>query len=134
MGSIISWDSLGQLSRQDGGHVEIDLFLTMGSPLGQRFVQRRLLGYEEAGERHCPAGIRRWTNLAAVGDLTAVDQQLGDDYAPMVECGLVETIEDRQLYNWFRLDGELNPHAEYGYLANDVTAETVSAWWTSHRP
>jgi len=131
MGSVIAWDSLWQLSREDGNPVDVDLFLTMGSPLGQRFVKRRLLGYGEAGERHCPAGIRRWVNLAAVGDLTAVDPELADDFAPMIECGLVDSIEDRRLYNWFRLDGALNVHAEYGYFVNPVTAELVANWWQS---
>ena len=101
--------------------------------LGQRFVQRRLLGYTEPGERNCPSGIRRWINLAAVGDLTAVDPELADDFAAMVGCGLVESVEDQRLFNWFRLDGVLNVHAEYGYLVNPVTAEIVADWWKSVR-
>jgi hypothetical protein len=133
MGSVIAWDSLWQMSRQDGDDVEIDLLLTMGSPLGQRFVQRRLQGYHEAGEGRCPKGVRRWINLAAVGDLTAVDPELADDFAAMVDCGLVESIEDHRLHNFFRLDGVLNVHAEYGYLVNAETAQIVSDWWKSHR-
>ena len=133
MGSVIAWDSLWQMSRQDGDDVEIDLLLTMGSPLGQRFVQRRLLGYHEAGEGRCPKGVRRWINLAAVGDLTAVDPVLADDFAHMVGCGLVSSIEDHVVHNYFRLDGVLNVHAEYGYLVNDVTARIVTDWWKGHR-
>jgi hypothetical protein len=133
MGSVIAWDSLWQLSRHDGDPVEIDLLLTMGSPLGQRFVQRRLQGYHEVGEERCPRGIKRWVNLAAAGDLTAVDPQLADDFANMVSCGLVESIEDYPLHNYFRLDGVLNVHAEYGYLVNDVTARIVTDWWKGHR-
>ena len=133
MGSVIAWDSLWQMSRQDGDDVEIDLLLTMGSPLGQRFVQRRLQGYHEAGEGRCPKGVRRWINLAAVGDLTAVDPVLADDFAHMVGCGLISSIEDHVVHNYFRLDGVLNVHAEYGYLVNDVTARIVTDWWKGHR-
>jgi hypothetical protein len=133
MGSVIAWDSLWQMSRHDGDEVDIDLFLTMGSPLGQRFVQRRLQGYREAGDSRCPAGIDRWVNLSAVGDLTAVDPVLADDFQSMVDCGLVASIEDHELHNYFRLDGVLNVHAEYGYLVNAVTAGIVSDWWKSHR-
>ena len=133
MGSVIAWDSLWQMSRHDGDSVNIDLLLTMGSPLGQRFVQRRLQGYHEAGEGRCPAGINRWVNLAAVGDLTAVDPELADDFASMVDCGLVASLEDHELNNYFRLDGVLNVHAEYGYLVNATTAEIVASWWKSHR-
>ena len=134
MGSVIAWDTLWQMSRHDGDDVDIDLLLTMGSPLGQRFVQRRLQGYHEAGDGRCPAGINRWVNLSAVGDLTAVDPFLADDFQSMVDCGLVSSIEDRLLQNYFRLDGVLNVHAEYGYLANSVTAELVAEWWKHHRP
>jgi hypothetical protein len=32
----------------------------------------------------------------------------------------------------FRLNGELNVHAEYGYLVNDETARTIAKWWRGH--
>jgi len=133
MGSVIAWDSLWQMSHNEHDHVHINTLLTMGSPLGQRFVQRRLQGFrEEEGERY-PLGIDRWVNLAAVGDLTAVDPDLADDFGAMVERGLVSAIDDRELHNYFRLDGVLNVHAEYGYLANPVTAGIIADWWKSVR-
>lgn len=133
MGSVIAWDALWQMSRCDGDEVRLDTFLTMGSPLGQRFVQRRLEGRGAAGEERFPVGIGRWINLAAIGDLTAVDPVLADDFDPMLELGLVRSIEDQQVQNYFRSDGVLNVHAEYGYLANDITAEIVSDWWQAAR-
>jgi hypothetical protein len=133
MGSVIAWDSLWQISHEDPGHVSVDLLLTMGSPLGQRFIQRRLFGHDERGERRYAKGIRRWINLSALGDLTAIDPELADDFAPMVEHGLVKSIEDYSLSNYFRLNGDLNVHAEYGYLVNSVTAQVVIDWWRSVR-
>lgn len=133
MGSVIAWDSVWQMSHNERDHVHIDTLLTMGSPLGQRFVQRRLQGFRKEGDERYPLGIDRWVNLAAVGDLTAVDPDLADDFGAMVERGLVSTIDDRELHNYFRLDGVLNVHAEYGYLANPVTAGIVADWWTSVR-
>jgi hypothetical protein len=133
MGSVIAWDSLWQISHEDPGHVSVDLLLTMGSPLGQRFIQRRLFGHGERGERRYAKGIRRWINLSALGDLTAIDPELADDFAPMVEHGLVKSIEDYSLSNYFRLNGDLNVHAEYGYLVNSVTAQVVIDWWRSVR-
>ena len=133
MGSVIAWDSLWQMSHNERNHVHINTLLTMGSPLGQRFVQRRLQGFRDEGDEHYPLGIDRWVNLAAVGDLTAVDPDLAVDFGAMVERGLVSTIDDRELHNYFRLDGVLNVHAEYGYLANSVTAGIVADWWTSVR-
>ena len=131
MGSVIAWDSLWQLAHSDDDHVAVDLFLTMGSPLGQHYIQRRLQGGAESGASRFVSGIRRWVNLTAVGDLTAIDPDLADDFAEMVDLGMVESIDDHVLHNYFRLDGALNVHAEYGYLANDVTARLVSDWWRS---
>lgn len=133
MGSVIAWDSLWQLAYNDRDHVAVDLFMTMGSPLGQRFIQRRLQGGKESGTMRYTSGIRRWVNLSAIGDLTAVDPVLADDFGQMVELGMVESIEDHRVHNYFRLDGTLNVHAEYGYLANDLTAKLVSDWWRSVR-
>jgi hypothetical protein len=133
MGSVIAWDSLWQMSHNERDRVHIDMLLTMGSPLGQRFVQRRLHGFHEKGGERYPLGIDRWVNLAAIGDLTAVDPELSDDFGAMVDRGLVSTIDDRELHNYFRLDGVLNVHAEYGYLANSVTAGIVADWWASVR-
>jgi len=133
MGSVIAWDSLWQMSRSERDNVAIDVLLTMGSPLGQRFMQRRLLGSDEVGDKRFPQGVRRWINLSAVGDLTALDRYLATDFQEMAKLGLVESIDDHTLHNYFRLDGVLNPHAEYGYLANDVTARIVSEWWQAQR-
>ena len=132
MGSVIAYDSLWELSRSHGNPLSIDLFLTMGSPLGQRFMQRRILGHDKSVKDRYPDNIRYWKNLTAVGDLTALDARLADDFAEMVELGLVDGIDDEDVLNHFRLDGVLNVHAEYGYLANEKTALTIAKWWRGH--
>jgi pimeloyl-ACP methyl ester carboxylesterase len=132
MGSVIAYDTLWQLSREQGEDVRIDLFLSLGSPMGQRYIQHRLLDGKAASERRYPDNIKRWVNIAAVGELTAIDMQLANDFAPMVERRLVECIDDRQVFNWFRLNGVLNVHAEYGYLVNEVTATVICEWWRHH--
>ena len=131
MGSVIAFEALRQTSHDDGPVVAVDLLLTMGSPLGQRYIQRRLEGHDKTGILRWPNNIRRWINLTAVGDLTAIDPILGDDFAPMKEMGLIADIEDRPLFNYFRLNGHLNVHSEYGYLVNEVTAKIVTEWWRS---
>ena len=131
MGSVIAYDSLWQMAHSHDDHVRIDQLLTMGSPLGQNYIQRRLQGRGETGERRYPNNIRRWVNLTSVGDLTAINPNLAHDFGEMLESGLVDSIEDAELHNYFRLDGELNVHAEYGYLANEVTAKVVTDWWRS---
>jgi pimeloyl-ACP methyl ester carboxylesterase len=128
MGSVIAWDALWQMSRESGDDARVDL-ITMGSPLGQRTIQRKLLGSTATGPERYPDNIGRWVNIAAIGELTAIDMKLGNDYAEMIALGLVDAIEDYEVYNFFHYDGELNVHAEYGYLVNEVTGKVVSDWW-----
>ena len=132
MGSIIAYDALWELSHSHGNPVSIDLLLTMGSPLGQRFMQRRINGHDRTGVDRYPLNIRRWKNLTAIGDLTAIDPWLANDFGEMLELGLVESIDDEEIFNFFRLNGVLNVHAEYGYLSNEKTALTIAEWWRGH--
>lgn len=133
MGSVIAYDSLWQMSREKSEHVVIDRFLTMGSPLGQNYMQKRIHGHAESGLQRYPSNISRWTNLSAVGDLTAVNPVLGNEFGEMVAAGLVDELQDIMVHNYFRLDGELNVHAEYGYLVNAETARVVVDWWREQR-
>jgi len=128
MGSVITYDALWQLSRESDDELQVD-FLTLGSPLGQRYIQRRLNGCNEKGERRYPDNIRRWVNIAAVGELTAIDTEVGNDFAEMVAMGLTEEIRDLEVHNYFRFQGMLNVHSEYGYLVNATTANEISSWW-----
>ncbi|MBM4221933.1 MAG: hypothetical protein FJ170_08305, partial [Gammaproteobacteria bacterium] len=96
LGSVIAWDTLWQLSQSGRpDHAGIDLFLTLGSPLGTRFVRRRLLGAGARSAERYPRGIHRWRNLAALGDRTALGHRFADDYAEMLRLGLVTEISDR---------------------------------------
>jgi hypothetical protein len=134
MGSVIAYDALWEMSHNERDELRVDLLLTMGSPLGQNYLQRRILGHERSGPGRYPDNIRRWLNLSAVGDMTAVDPYLKSDFGEMLELGLIESIEDIEIFNFFRHDGELNVHAEYGYLVNKVTAAAVANWWRLQLP
>ena len=132
MGSVIAYDSLWEMSHSSRDHLRLDMLLTMGSPLGQNYMRKRLKGAGQPGYARYPTNIGRWKNLAAIGDLTALDRRLSDDFDGMLELGLLDTFEDERLLNWFRLEGQLNVHAEYGYLVNEKTARTIVEWWRGH--
>ena len=129
MGSVIAYDSLWELTHSTRDRVLVDLLLTMGSPLGQRYMQERLKGASNTGHGRYPNNVRQWKNLAAIGDLTALDPHLTDDFVEMLELGLLESMDDTAIHTHFRLDGELNVHSEYGYLVSPTTARTVVDWW-----
>jgi hypothetical protein len=126
-GSVIAWDTLWSLR---GGGGPVDLFLTLGSPLGTRYVRRRLLGAGASGAERYPRGIRRWENLSATGGLTALGHRFAEDFAPMATLGLVESITDRtDLINPFRGAEGLNVHRCYGYFVNPWTGAAIARWW-----
>ena len=131
MGAIISYDSLWELGREEGYKGKVDLFLTLGSPLGMRFVQHRLVGIREARSRRYPDNIRRWLNISSRGDLTALDPYVGDDFEDMVNDGLTESIRDehRDIYNYFVGTKGLNVHRSYGYLVNQKVGAAIADWW-----
>ncbi|MEL7024060.1 MAG: hypothetical protein AAGL69_09965 [Pseudomonadota bacterium] len=133
LGSVIAWDTLWTLSREQASRgVSVDHFVTLGSPLGNRVIQRGLKGRHEVGLQRYPDNIRRWTNVVAVGELTALDRHMANDFGEMLELGLVEQIDDLDVYNHYRENGRLHVHSEYGYLVNATTGRLVADWWRTH--
>lgn len=130
LGSVIAFDVLWELSHRFAIAERLDLFMSVGSPLGLTFVRERLLGAREQGRRRFPTNIRRWLNLAAVGEMTALDRRLADDFAEMRALGLIEELSDRlDLQTWYRGAEGLNVHKCYGYMANPVLGGAVARWW-----
>jgi len=126
-GSVIAWDTLWGLGGRGG---TVDLFLTLGSPLGTRYIRRRLMGAETPGPARYPRGIREWRNLSAIGGLTALGHRFAEDFGAMRDLGLVEAISDRtDLINPFRGAEGLNVHRCYGYFVNAATGEAIARWW-----
>lgn len=130
MGSIIAYDALWELGREEGHQGKIDLFLTVGSPLGMRYVQHRLVDTAVGEAARYPDNIRHWINIASMGDLTALDPYLAGDFEDMVNRGLVDDIRDehKDVYNYFYDAKGLNVHRSYGYLANERVGKVIANW------
>ena len=130
LGAVVAYDALWELSRQEGIKGKID-FLTLGSPMGMHYIHRRLLGMSGQGEKSYPDLIRHWINLSAEGDVTALNQNLNESFHPMLEQGLIESIEDHchGIYNYFRSDAGLNCHRSYGYMVSPAVGSIIADWW-----
>ncbi len=133
LGSVMAYDTLWELSRQEGLVGKVDFF-TLGSPLGMNYIKRRLMGMNGQREKSYPDRIRRWINLAAEGDVTALDRNFYDSFKKMRELSLVESIEDhcRGIYNFYRTNEGLNCHRSYGYLVNPAVGSIIADWWKHH--
>lgn len=130
LGSVIAYDTLWELSYQEELHGKVD-FLTIGSPLGMHYVQRRLMGMRENGKKSYPKLIRHWINLSSEGDIIALERNFHNSFKEMLRQGLVKSIEDHShgIYNYFRSDEGLNCHRSYGYLVNPAVGSIIADWW-----
>lgn len=131
LGSVIAYDTLWELSHLEHLPGKIDLFLTIGSPLGMNYVQRRLMGHDRTGKKKYPTNIRHWVNISSVGDITALDRIFADDFAPMLSLGIIDSIQDHcdGIYNFYRNEEGLNSHRSYGYLVNPAVGQIIADWW-----
>lgn len=134
MGCIVAYDVLWKISRMGEYRAlhgrAVDLWLTLGCPLGEPGVMGNLYDAAEAEDGRYPRNaVRRWVNLAAHDDYIAHDGDMADDFREMTRRGLVERIEDLpRIYTfWAGRDGS-NPHKLYGYLDHPATARVIADW------
>ncbi len=132
-GCIVTYDVLWQLSH-DAEYKErfegrkIDLWLTLGAPLGDLTVIRKLLGAERNGLERYPSNIVSWHNVSAEDDFTSHDNTLADDFKQMLTQKQVSCIRDYRIYNLAVRYGKSNPHSSVGYLIHPRIAQIVSDW------
>jgi pimeloyl-ACP methyl ester carboxylesterase len=125
LGSVIAYDTLWELSAYSP--LRVALFVTIGSPLGTRFVRRLVRGADKSGSSRFPSNMERWTNIAAKGELTALYPRLRNVYGAMLELGMLSSFEDHvDIYNHFVGASGLNVHSEYGYLIQREFAEALA--------
>ena len=131
MGSIIAYDSLWELDHLEGMDNCVDCLLTIGSPLGMNYVQKRLIGLNRKQPVY-PGNIRTWINISAHGDLVALDPSLANDFGDMLTLHIIVNIVDKRdgIFNHYRDEKGLNVHKSYGYLANPVVGQAIVDWWS----
>ncbi len=76
LGSVVAYETLW--AHPD---LEVDLLLTLGSPLGMRnVVFERLLPAPINGRGERPKGVRRWVNIADKDDIAAIPPALASSF------------------------------------------------------
>lgn len=133
LGTMIAYDTLWKFSyrseyRPKYSSKEIDLFVTLGSPLGDETVKEGLFGARASGPRKYPTNIRRWVNIAAHDDYISHDQKIANDYTRMKRYGLIDSIKDHRISNLSLRNGKSNPHHSGGYLLAPRTTSTLVDW------
>lgn len=134
-GSVVAYDVLWELSNDtdtfpEYGRSKVDHWLTLGSPLGDRVVQKRLLGAKEHDDSRFPSNVISWHNLSAEDDYTCHDTTLADDFKKMMVQRRVSAVHDYRIFNLAVRYGKSNPHSSVGYYIHPRLAKIVSDWLT----
>lgn len=109
LGSVVAYETLWAHS-----DVEIDLLITLGSPLAlPNVVFHRLDPAPINGKGQRPPGVRRWINIADPGDIIAVPRKLAN-YFNGIDTDLTTPV------------GVFNAHKATGYLSCTTTAAALA--------
>ena len=132
-GCIVTYDVLWQLSHhpehaQGFEQLKIDQWVTLGAPLGDTTVRRRVFGAQSKGRGRYPTNVLAWHNVSAEDDYLCHDNTLADDYREMLRLRLVSSIRDYHIYNLAVRYGRSDPHSSIGYLIHPRVTKIISDW------
>ena len=133
LGCVAAYDVLWELSHEPQyqdkyGSAKIDTWVTLGAPLGDNGLRKRLLGAKEKPQSRYPTNVISWHNVAAEDDYTCHDNTLADDFKQMLGKRLVSAVKDYRIYNLAVRYGKSNPHSSIGYYIHPRVAKIVVDW------
>jgi len=132
-GSVVAYDVLWQLShdpdlKEQYGDKKVELWMTLGSPLGDSNIRKRLLGAKEKTMTKFPVNVISWHNVAAEDDYTCHDNTLADDFNMMMQQRLVSGVHDYKIFNLAVRYGRSNPHSSIGYYIHPRVSKILADW------
>lgn len=132
-GCLVVYDALWELSHSEQYAAaykdsKVDLWLTLGAPLGDTMVQKLIFGSNKKGVERYPTNVVSWHNVSAEDDFVSHDNTLADDFKLMLTQHQVSCIRDYRVYNMAVRYGKSNPHSSLGYLIHPRTAQVVCEW------
>ena len=132
-GSVVAYDVLWQLShdpdlKEQYGDKKVELWMTLGAPLGDSHIQKRLLGAKEKPMTKFPVNVISWHNVAAEDDYTCHDNTLADDFKLMLQQRVVSAVNDYRIFNLAVRYGKSNPHSSIGYYIHPRISKILGDW------
>jgi hypothetical protein len=132
-GAAVAYDVLWQLShgesyRDEFSASKIEVFVTLGSPISDDMVRRRLLGAKRRATKRFPTNIITWQNVSAEDDYYCHDKTVADDLKAMMREHVISSINDYRVYNHAMRYGKSNPHCSLGYFIHPRVAKIVVDW------
>ena len=133
VGCIMAYDVLWQLSHdpefsEKYSDKKIDAWLTLGAPLGDSVIAKKLLGAKDKSGNRYPTNIVSWHNVSAEDDYCCHDNTLANDFRAMLKDKMVSCIHDYHIYNLAVRYGKSNPHSSVGYYIHPRVAQLIVDW------
>ncbi len=132
-GCIVAYDVLWQLSheadyKETYSDAKVDMWVTLGAPLGDNHIRQKLLGAKNEPPKRFPTNVITWHNVSAEDDYTCHDNTLADDFKMMMADRLVSAVHDYHVFNLAVRYGKSNPHSSVGYYIHPRVAKIVTDW------
>jgi hypothetical protein len=132
-GCAVAYDVLWQLShderfRDEFAESKVEVFVTLGSPISDNMVRRRLLGAGRRAKERFPTNIIIWENVSAEDDYVCHDKTVANDLKAMMREHVISTINDYRIYNHTLRYGRSNPHCSLGYFIHPRVAKILVDW------
>jgi hypothetical protein len=132
-GSVVAYDVLWQLShdpdfKERYCDKKVELWMTLGSPLGDSSIRKRLLGAKEKPTAEFPVNVISWHNVAAEDDYTCHDNTLANDFKLMLQQRVVSAVHDYRIFNLAVRYGKSNPHSSIGYYIHPRVSKILADW------
>ena len=132
-GCAVAYDVLWQLShgesyRDEFSASKIEVFVTLGSPISDDMVRRRLLGAKRRSTERFPTNIITWENVSAEDDYYCHDKTVANDLKAMMREHVISSINDYRIYNHAMRYGKSNPHCSLGYFIHPRVSKIVVDW------
>ncbi|MDH3349993.1 MAG: hypothetical protein OEM60_00610 [Gammaproteobacteria bacterium] len=138
LGCVAAYDVLWQLShepefRERYGECKVDTWVTVGAPLGDNSIRKRLLGAKCKVSDRFPTNVISWHNVSAEDDYSCHDNTLADDFKKMMDRRLVSVVKDYLVYNLAVRYGKSNPHSSVGYYIHPRVTKILVDWMRTDR-
>lgn len=129
MGTIIAYDVLN-----NNPDLEVDTFITLGSPLGLPYVLDRIVKDQGAECKkdmrpEAPEALRgAWHNFSDIDDTVAIIYRLANNFRANSQGIVPVDIQVNNDYSW---ENKANPHKIYGYLQTPEVATVIGKFLDS---
>ncbi len=132
-GCVVAYDVLWQIShdpdlKEKYGDKKVELWITLGAPLGDNSIRKRLLGAKEKSAAKFPVNVMFWHNVAAEDDYCCHDNTLADDFKIMMQQRVVSAVYDHKVFNLAVRYGKSNPHSSIGYYIHPRISKILVDW------